>query len=235
VPTPSAAISWFEGVTGSAIDKGYAATYYPQLTIADPLQNFRPREVGVSGTMAGIYAATDINRGVWKAPAGIGAGLTGATPVYPLKDSENGNLNPLGINAIRSFAVYGVVSWGARTMAGADELADQWKYIPVRRLAQYIENSLFAGLKWAVFEPNDEPLWSSIRLNVDAFMNNLFRQGAFQGSSPKDAYFIQCDATTTTQYNIDCGIVNIIVGFAPLLPAEFVIIQIEQIAGQSAS
>jgi len=234
VPNPDKMISWFEGVELNLQQKGCAATYYPRLEIPDPLRNFRPREVGTSGTMAGVYASMDVNRGVWKAPAGIGAGLAGALPTYTMKDSENGRLNPLGINAIRNFPVYSVVSWGARTMAGADELSDQWMYIPVRRLAQYIENSLFAGLKWAVFEPNDEPLWSSIRRNVNAFMSDLLRKGAFQGATPKDAYFVHCGPDTTTQYDIDRGIVNIIVGFAPLKPAEFVIVQIEQIAGQSS-
>jgi phage tail sheath protein FI len=131
--------------------------------------------------------------------------------------------------------VTGRVVWGARTMRGADQLADQWKYIPVRRLALYIEESLFRGTKWVVFEPNDEPLWSQIRLNIGGFMNTLFRQGAFQGATPKDAYFVKCSRETTTQTDIDNGIVNIIVGFAPLKPAEFVVIKIQQIAGQTES
>ncbi len=146
-------------------------------------------------------------------------------------DLENGVLNPLGINCLRFFPVYGRIAWGARTLKGADQLADEWKYIPVRRTALFIEESLYRGLKWVVFEPNDEPLWSQIRLNVGAFMNNLFRQGAFQGSTPREAYFVKCDKETTTQNDIDLGIVNIIVGFAPLKPAEFVVIKIQQIAG----
>ena len=136
------------------------------------------------------------------------------------------------VNCLRSFPVTGNLVWGARTLAGADALASQWKYIPVRRLALYIEESLFRGTQWVVFEPNDEPLWSQIRLNVGAFMQTLFRQGAFQGSSPKEAYFVKCSSETTTQTDIDSGIVNIIVGFAPLKPAEFVVIQIQQIAPQ---
>jgi hypothetical protein len=128
--------------------------------------------------------------------------------------------------------VIGNVIWGARTLEGADVLASQWKYVPVRRLALYIEESLFRGTQWVVFEPNDEPLWAQIRLNVGAFMQGLFRQGAFQGSSPKDAYFVKCSSETTTQTDIDNGVVNIVVGFAPLKPAEFVVIQIQQIAQQ---
>ena len=144
---------------------------------------------------------------------------------------ENGGLNKLGVNCLRSFPVYGKLVWGARTRAGADALASEWKYLPVRRTALYIEESLFRGLKWVVFEPNDEPLWGQIRLNVGAFMHNMFRQGAFQGKK-KEAYFVKCDSETTTQNDINLGIVNIVVGFAPLKPAEFVILKLQQIAGE---
>ncbi|MUM35388.1 phage tail sheath family protein, partial [Mycolicibacterium sp. CBMA 361] len=125
------------------------------------------------------------------------------------------------------------ICWGSRTLDGADQLESQWKYIPVRRLANYIEASLYQGIQWVVFEPNDEPLWSQIRLNVGTFMQQLFEKGAFQGTTPKSAYFVKCDSESTSQADIDQGVVNIIVGFAPLLPAEFVILQIQQIAGQS--
>jgi phage tail sheath protein FI len=197
------------------------------------IANFAP-----SGTIAGIYADTDAQRGVWKAPAGIAATLSGSvglagggstTPIT-LTDSDSGNLNPLGVNCLRSFPVTGNVVWGARTMAGADLLESQWKYIPIRRLAYYIEQSLFQGTQWVVFEPNAEPLWAQIRLDVGAFMQTLFIQGAFQGTTPAQAYFVNCDSTTTTQTDIDNGIVNIVVGFAPLYPAEFVVITIQQIS-----
>jgi phage tail sheath protein FI len=152
-----------------------------------------------------------------------------------LTDDENGDLNPLGINSLRTFPLIGTVVWGSRTLRGADIFADQWKYIPVRRVALFIEETLYRGLKWVVFEPNDEPLWSQIRLNIGAFMNGLFRQGAFQGTTPAQAYFVKCDSETTTQDDIDRGIVNIVVGFAPLKPAEFVVLKLQQIAGQTAS
>jgi hypothetical protein len=185
------------------------------------------------GVVAGVMARTDAARGVWKAPAGIEATLSGVSDLtVNMTDGENGQLNPLGINCLRSFPVIGRVSWGARTLEGADQLASEWKYIPIRRLALMIEESLFRGTKWVVFEPNDEPLWANIRLNVGAYMMSLFRQGAFQGTSPKDAFFVKCDAETTTQNDRDNGIVNIVVGFAPLKPAEFVVIGIQQIAGQ---
>jgi uncharacterized protein len=218
----------------STLRSSYAALYFPRPRIPDPLNGFRLRSVAPSGTMAGLYAQTDGTRGVWKAPAGTAAVLTNVSALtYVLTDPENGVLNPLGINCLRSLPVYGNVSWGARTLDGADQLESQWKYIPVRRLALYIEASLYQGTQWVVFEPNDEPLWSQIRLNVGTFMQQLFQQGAFQGSTPASAYFVKCDSESTTQADIDQGVVNIVVGFAPLLPAEFVILQIQQIAGQS--
>lgn len=209
------------------------AVYFPRTLIPDPLNNFRLRDIAPSGTAAGLYALTDAGRGVWKAPAGTETTLRNVSQlVYTATDGENGVLNPLGINCLRTFPVYGNVCWGARTLKGADVEASEWKYVPVRRFALFLEESLYRGTKWVVFEPNDEPLWSQIRLNVGAFMQSLFRQGAFQGQTPKDAYFVKCDHETTTQNDIDKGIVNIVVGFAPLKPAEFVIIQIQQIAGQ---
>jgi phage tail sheath protein FI len=213
-----------------------AALYFPRLDIADPLNGFRLRPTAPSGTIAGLYARIDGSRGVWKAPAGTEASLAGVQALeYKLTDPENGVLNPLAINCLRTFPVYGSVCWGARTLFGADQLADDYKYIPIRRLALFIEESLYRGTQWVVFEPNDEPLWAQIRLNVGAFMQNLFRQGAFQGQTPQDAYFVQCNKDTNPQFSINQGIVTIVVGFAPLKPAEFVIIQIQQMAGQIAT
>jgi phage tail sheath protein FI len=210
-----------------------AALYFPRVLQADPNQEGRLAEFVPCGAIAGVMARTDVTRGVWKAPAGLDASLNGIQGLaVNLTDQENGTLNPLGVNCLRSFPVTGRVVWGARTMRGADVLADEYKYIPVRRLALFIEESLYRGTQWVVFEPNDEPLWSQIRTNVGAFMNNLFRQGAFQGSSPREAYLVKCDKETTTQNDINLGIVNIVVGFAPLKPAEFVIIKIQQLAGQ---
>ena len=210
-----------------------AAIYFPRIKSPDVLQEGRMGTFTPSGAIAGLMARTDAQRGVWKAPAGIEATLFGVPDLSViLTDAENGELNPQGINCLRAFKGIGRVAWGARTMRGADLLADQWKYLPVRRLALYLEESLYRGSKWIVFEPNDEPLWAQIRLNFGAFMHNLFRQGAFQGTTPKDAYLVKCDSETTTQNDINSGIVNIVVGFAPLKPAEFVIIKIQQLAGQ---
>lgn len=209
--------------------KDYSAIYYPRLVMNEDGREIR---IGVSGAMAGLMARIDSSRGVWKAPAGTEADLLGVVGLeQTFSDSENGILNPRAINTIRVFP-NGIVSWGARTMDGDDDFASEYKYIPVRRLALFMEESLYRGLKWVVFEPNDEPLWAQIRLNVGAFMHNLFRQGAFQGQTPKDAYFVKCDKETTTQNDINLGIVNIWVGFAPLKPAEFVILYLQQMAGQ---
>lgn len=216
-----------------SIKTDHGAIYYPWVLLPDPLNSGAIASFPPSGTIAGLYAREDSNRGVWKAPAGTETTLTGVQGFqYVLNDGENGILNPQGVNCLRAFAAYGFVSWGARTLLGSDAAASEYKYVPVRRTALYIEESLRRGLQWAVFEPNDDPLWAQIRLNVGAFMHNLFVKGAFQGKTPRDAYFVKCDSETTTQNDIDLGIVNVIVGFAPLKPAEFVIISLQQIAGQ---
>lgn len=222
------------GLAGSSASN--AALYFPRVKLADPERDGQIETFVPCGIIAGVMARTDTSRGVWKSPAGIDASLNGIQGLqFNLSDDENGQLNPLGVNCLRSFPITGRVVWGARTMRGADELADQYKYLAVRRTALFIEESLYRGTKWVVFEPNDEPLWAQIRLNIGAFMHNLFRQGAFQGLSPKEAYLVKCDKETTTQNDINLGIVNIIVGFAPLKPAEFVIIKIQQLAGQVES
>lgn len=209
--------------------KDHSAVFFPRLLINEDGTTV---QVGPSGAIAGLMARTDANRGVWKAPAGTEADLRGITGLeYRFSDRENGVLNPRGVNTIRIFP-NGIVNWGARTMDGDDDFASEYKYIPIRRTALFIEESLYRGLKWVVFEPNDEPLWSQIRMNVGAFMHNLFRQGAFQGTKKKDAYFVKCDSETTTQNDINLGIVNIWVGFAPLKPAEFVVLYLQQMTGQ---
>jgi len=222
------------GLSGEAARN--AALYFPRVQETDPLRDAQLDTFVSCGIIAGIMARTDTARGVWKAPAGLDAAINGIQGLnVPLNDAENGMLNPLGINCMRVFPVNGRVVWGARTLRGADQLADEYKYVPVRRTALFIEESLYRGTQWVVFEPNDEPLWAQIRLNVGAFMHNLFRQGAFQGTTPRDAYFVKCDKETTTQNDINLGIVNIVVGFAPLKPAEFVIIKLQQMTGQIAT
>jgi uncharacterized protein len=209
-----------------------SALFFPWVRAPDPLQGGALRAFPPSGFVAGVLARTDSARGVWKAPAGTEASLSGASGfAIAMSDPENGILNPLGINCLRSLPVYGNVVWGSRTLHGQDARGSEWKYLPVRRMALFLEESLFRGTQWVVFEPNDEPLWAQIRLNVGAFMQGLFRQGAFQGTTPKQAYFVKCDRETTTQADINLGIVNIHVGFAPLKPAEFVVLRIQQMAG----
>jgi len=208
-----------------------AAVYFPWIRIADPLHGGAPRTAPPSGTIAGLYARTDRTRGVWQAPAGTDATLQGVKDLAcRLTDAENSLLNPRGINCLR--ALPKPVAWGARTLEGDDRLASDWKYVPVRRLALFLEESLDRGTRWAVFEPNAEPLWAQLRASVGAFLNGLFRAGAFQGSSPRDAFFVKCDATTTTPADLARGVVNIVVGFAPLKPAEFLILTLRQRAGQ---
>ncbi|MDX6614571.1 MAG: uncharacterized protein QOD75_3757 [Blastocatellia bacterium] len=232
IDTPEKSIAWLEETKGITRDAN-AAIYFPRVLV-DPLGKKTLRNVGASGTMAGVYARTDAQRGVWKAPAGVDATLVGVQLAHHLTDIENAKLNVLGINVLRSFPSSGNVCWGARTLVGSDPLASEWKYNPVRRTALFIEASVSQGIQWAIYEPNDEVLWARIRLSAGDFMHQLFRQGAFQGASPSDAFFVKCDATTTTREDIEVDVVNIIIGFAPLKPAEFVVIKIQQMAGQTA-
>ena len=211
-----------------------AALYFPRINQPNACRDNQVETFAPCGTVAGVIARTDAQRGIWKAPAGLEASIRGASSLsVPLTDAENGELNPLGINCLRTIAPAGRIVWGARTMQGDDRMASEWKYLPVRRVALYIEESLYRGTHWVVFEPNDEPLWAQIRLNVGAFMHSMFRQGAFMGAKPSDAYLVKCDSETTTQDDVNRGIVNILVGFAPLKPAEFVIIKLQQLAGQT--
>jgi phage tail sheath protein FI len=208
----------------------YAALYWPRLKVAG---DSGVVDIDPAGTVAGVMARTDTRRGVWKAPAGLEATMIGVRGLeYRVSDRENGVTNPIAANTLRVFAT-GAVVWGARTMAGFDNSGeDDYKYVPVRRLALMIEESLYRGLKFAVFEPNDYRLWGQIRLAAGAFMHNLFRQGAFQGAKASEAYQVLCDETTTTQNDINLGVVNVVVKFAPLKPAEFVAIVVTQLAGQ---
>lgn len=203
-----------------------SAVYFPRLVKEDILMKSQPATFAPCGAVAGIMAATDVARGVWKAPAGTGAGVGGILGFdVHVTDDENGQLNPLGINCLRNLPTIGPVVWGARTLRGADAFEDAYKYIPVRRLTLFIEDSLYRGTQWAVFEPNDEALWSALRLQVGGFLADLARQGAFYN------YAVTCDATTTTEDDIANGVVNILVQIAPVKPAEFVVLQIQQIAG----
>lgn len=209
----------------------YGAVYYPWVKALDPTgRSAEPISLPPSGYIAGLYAQIDARRGVWKAPAGTEASLSGVVGLErELTDIEQGNLNVLNVNCIRRFPAAGIVAFGARTITADPE----WKYVPVRRMAILLRVSIYNGIQWAVFEPNDEPLWAQLRLNITSFMMTLFRQGAFQGATPSQAFFVKCDSETTTQDDINLGIVNILVGFAPLKPAEFVVVKISQKAGQA--
>ena len=212
-----------------------SAFYFPWIWAPDPLAGGQPTLFPPCGFMAGICAATDAGRGVWKAPAGSDAKLRGAIALaLDLTEAQSDSLSVKAINCLRNFPGDGDVVWGARTLDGADALGSQWKYVPVRRMALFIEASLSQGVQWAVFEPNNETLWGQLRMAVGAFMQGLFRQGAFAGATPRQAYFVKCDTENNPQSSIDQGVVNVVVGFAPLQPAEFVVITIQQLAGLAA-
>ncbi|WP_213956935.1 phage tail sheath subtilisin-like domain-containing protein [Variovorax sp. dw_954] len=222
-------------LAGASSHASYSAYYFPWVLAPDPAAGGRTAAFPPSGAVAGLYASTDTNRGVWKAPAGIATSLSQVLgPTVSLNDALQGDLNPLAVNCLRTFRTSGTVIWGARTLDGADALGSQWKYVPVRRLALYIESSLYVGTQWIVFEPNDEPLWGQIRMSVGTFMQGLFLQGAFAGTTRQAAYFVKCDGENNPASSVALGVVNILVGFAPLDPAEFVVIQIQQIAGQTS-
>jgi phage tail sheath protein FI len=209
-------------------NSSYAAAYWPEPLVPDPLEGNAPRQIAASGIMAGIYATTDRERGVWVAPAGVTASMAGVLDLaVRLTDAQNGLINPLGLNALRVFPTYGTVPWGARTLQGANSLGSEWKYVPVRRTALYIEESLARGLAWAAFEPNAEPLWRTVRLQAETFLTDLWRQGGLLGATPQDAYFVQCGSATTTMAEIEAGILNLVIGLALVKPAEFVILRIQ--------
>jgi uncharacterized protein len=227
------ALAGFDGLGLDEPAGRNGALYFPRVKEFDPLRNGEQGTFVPCGIVAGIIARTDASDGVWKAPAGIDAAINGISALdVALNEDQNGSLNPLGINCLRNFHGIGNVVWGARTLRGSDQLDDQYKYVPVRRLALFIEESLRRGLQWTVFEPNDAVLWAAIRQAVDNFMVGLFRQGAFQGATIAQSFFVSCDRSTTTQADIEAGIVNVQIGFAPLRPAEFVIISLQQMAMQ---
>lgn len=239
-PPPAAELASEQAITDLGLPtKTYSALYYPWVRVSNPY--YHPEtNPGAPRTLlappcafaAGIWAKTDQRRGVWKAPAGVETALLGVAGLeFVVEDAEQDFLNPLGVNALRRLPNLGAVVWGARTLATRAD--PEWRYVPVRRTAMLIEESIRDGIQWAVFEPNDHRLWSSLRANIDSFMNGLFRAGAFQGERSSDAYFVRCGlGDTMTQGDIDRGQVIAIVGFAPLKPAEFVIVRIQQKVGQ---
>ena len=213
-------------ITALANASANAALYYPRLQAADPLRGNQVASFAPCGAVAGIYARIDASSGVWKAPAGVQANLLGVQGVsVALSQAQLSALNAMGVNGVRALSGGAIVLWGARTLAG-DDVEDAFKFVPVRRLELFLESSITRGLRWAVFEPNGPPLWDRIRTSVEDFLLGLFRQGALQGDKPQEAFFVRCDASTMTQHDIDQGILILVIGVAPLRPAEFVIIGI---------
>jgi uncharacterized protein len=237
-PLPMIGAIMSDQVTGMSIPKSTnGALYFPFLRSADPMSG-NPLTIAPSGFVTGVIAREDTNRGVWKAPAGLETVINNTTGVAvngQMTDMRQGTLNPIGVNCLRGFPGIGTVVFGARTLVSANPALQQYKYVPVRRMALFLEQSLKTSLMWVVHEPNDVPLWVSIRTTIENFMLGLFNQQAFQGSTPSEAFQVICDSTTTTPDDQANGIVNIVVAFAPLKPAEFVVIKIAQLAGQPQS
>ena len=241
VDSPAAGFAAIPPALGTITGQGeHGALYYPRLQVTEPVPGgTRTLNIPPCGAVAGVMARIDTARGIWKAPAGLEAGIVGITGLanptgaQPVDDNLSGQLNPHGVNVLRSFPAAGTVVWGARTLRGDDSLSSEFKYVPIRRLTDYIASSLYLGTQFAVFEPNDPTLWAQLRLAVGTFMRGLFRQGAFQQSSKRaesDSFFVVCDETVNPQSEIDLGRVHVLVGFAPLKPAEFVVITITQIS-----
>jgi phage tail sheath protein FI len=230
------------GIASVVAPADNAAIYFPRVLVGDPLNNGAPDSFAACGAIAGVFTGTDVNRGVWTAPAGIqaamqgvlGLSLGGSTKPGKLTDADNGKLNIAGINALRNVPPYGDVVWGSHTLQGADAPVPDWKYIPIRRLGFYIEESVARGTQWARFEPNAPALWAQITRSVGNFMQTLFAQGAFKGATPASAYFVQCNSATNPPADIESGTINIVIGFAAVSPAEFVIINLQQNSAQTS-
>jgi phage tail sheath protein FI len=235
--TPAQVEAWILS-SASPLRSRDAAAYFPRILAADALRGGAVRAFPVSGALAGVYARIDEKRGVWKAPAGVEATIVGAVGLAtPLTDGSIETLNALGVNCLRARPGQEPIAWGARTMeasgSGSGGGADDWKYVNVRRLALYIEESISRGIRWAVFEPNTEPTWAKVRVDVGNFLHGLFLQGALQGDRPSKAFFVKCGPDTMSQGDVARGAMNVVVGFAPLRPAEFVMITLRQLAGRT--
>ena len=220
IKSPTDLLAWLKN--NSALRHPNAALYFPWLKIVDTQNTLQTQAVPPSGAVAGLIARVDATRGVWKAPAGSEANLDGVSLEGSLSDHDSNLLNGNGVNSLRQFPDAGVVVWGARTLSSDPD----WRYVNIRRLALYLEDSLDNGLQWTDFEPNNEQLWKVLRRAVEQFLYRLFIAGAFQGNKPEQAYFVKCDRTTMTQNDIDNGRCIALVGFAAVKPAEFVILRI---------
>lgn len=230
-----AAIDWSAGTGGKTppvASTTFNAVYWPHIDVPDPSGVGKNPSLRIppGGYVAGLYSQVDGRRGVFKAPAGTEVLLGGVRALsFDVLDVHQDSLNPRAINALRRIPNAGLVIWGARTRQPSTE----WRYIPVRRTAIFLRRSIYNGIQWAVFEPNDQRLWQSLRNTIGAFMEVQFRNGMFAGATSSQAYFVKVDSETTTPDDQAAGIVNILVGFAPLRPAEFVVVSLQQMAGQS--
>jgi Bacteriophage tail sheath protein len=221
--TPQEVHRW--RTTDAGYDSKFAALYWPWVKVFDPVSGAN-RFVPPSGHMAGVWARNDDTRGVHKAPANeVVRGVISLQS--QITRAEHDLLNPVGVNCVRSFPGRGVRVWGARTLASDAE----WRYLNVRRLFNYLEESILLGTQWVVFEPNDHALWARIRRTISAFLVNEWRKGALFGTTPDEAFFVKCDEETNPAEGIDAGQVVCQIGVAPVKPAEFVIFQLSQFSG----
>jgi phage tail sheath protein FI len=220
---PQDILEWRMNTAG--YDSKFAALYYPWIEVMNPLTN-QPMLIPPSGHVAGVWCRTDSTRGVHKAPANeVTLGVNGLG--FQITQAEQGGLNKVGINCIRSFPGRGIRIWGARTLSSDPE----WRYINVRRLFNYVAESIMEGTQWSVFEPNDEKLWIQLRIAVSNFLTRTWNEGALFGATPAEAFFVKCDAETNPPEVIEAGQVICEIGIAPVKPAEFVIFRLSQFTG----
>jgi phage tail sheath protein FI len=223
---PQEILEWRMNTAG--YDSKFATLYYPWIEVMDPLTN-QPMLVPPSGHVAGVWCRTDASRGVHKAPANeVVMGVNGLG--FQVTQAEQGGLNKVGINCIRSFPGRGIRIWGARTLSSDPE----WRYINVRRLFNYIAESIMEGTQWSVFEPNDERLWMQLRIAASNFLHRTWREGALFGSTPEQAFYVKCDSETNPPEVIEAGQVICEIGIAPVKPAEFVVFRLSQFSAGAA-
>jgi uncharacterized protein len=220
---PQEVLEWRMNTAG--YDSKMSALYYPWIEVMDPI-NKRPMMCPPSGHVAGVWCRVDGTRGVHKAPANeVVLGCTGLG--MQVTQAEQGSMNKVGINCIRSFPGRGIRIWGARTLSSDPE----WRYINVRRLFNYIAESIIEGTQWSVFEPNDQRLWSKLRISASNFLSRTWREGALFGATPAEAFYVKCDSETNPPEVVEAGQVIVEIGVAPVKPAEFVIFKLSQFSG----
>ncbi len=212
----------------SSDERQSIAQYYPDLIIPDPSDSRKNIRLSPVGAVAGVIARTTIERGVWKAPAGSGAGIEGCRGLAAdLPDADAEQLNAIGVNSLKVIPGRGAVIWGGRTLDGSNRYSSEGKYLSIKRLMNFIRQSVEAGTGWTAFEPNSAETWNALRQQTDHFLDSLFRNGAFAGSTPHKSYYVRCGTDTMSEADQEQGLIRLEIGVAPIRPSEFIILVAE--------